>query len=442
MVFEKIFSEGTITSDDIPDAVSIAGQTPLYLYDERLIIDKCSDIKKMPNEFGFSPRYAMKANSTKALFQPIVERGFGIDASSMNEAERVHLGGVPYAKTMLTTQEVPEGRERKRLEMMMLGGLRYNACSVRQFNLISDFVAMQKIPISIRIHPGKGGSGESVTRDTASPYSCFGIQISELEGVLEIAKKKKVIIDGVHEHIGSGGSPEKWRASIDGFLGIVSSYVDSLPDLKKINFGGGLKQGRMPDEDSADPYELGAYARERLIEFYQSTGKKLEMEVEVGTYIMAMAGNVVTKVMDKKSTGKEGFNFIIADGGMELNSRPLLYGSEHPFAIVSRNGALLSSEYNLENLSEDSSFVPVGRCCESGDSQSLDSEGNIIPRRMAEPSFGDYFVVGGCGAYCSSMSPFNYNSQTQAPEVLKMLNGELKLIREPQTLSDVVSREI
>jgi diaminopimelate decarboxylase len=57
---------------------------------------------------------------------------------------------------------------------------------------------------------------------------------------------------------------------------------------------------------------------------------------------------------------------------------------------------------------------------------------------MAEPEVGDFVVIGGAGAYCSSMSPFNYNSHIQAPEYLIDLQGHLRLIRKPQTLTQIL----
>ncbi len=127
---------------------------------------------------------------------------------------------------------------------------------------------------------------------------------------------------------------------------------------------------------------------------------------------------------------------------MEVNTRPLLYGSRHPFYVVSRAGELLSSEYDLASGRSVSERVVVGRCCESGDSQSLDSHGHVVPRRMADPATGDLLVVGGAGAYCSAMSPFNYNSHLQAPEVLLRADGSLRLVRKPQTLDQILANEL
>jgi diaminopimelate decarboxylase len=50
---------------------------------------------------------------------------------------------------------------------------------------------------------------------------------------------------------------------------------------------------------------------------------------------------------------------------------------------------------------------------------------------MAEPAIDDFAVIGGAGAYCASMTPFNYNSHTQIP-----------LIRKRQTLEQMLENEL
>jgi diaminopimelate decarboxylase len=87
-------------------------------------------------------------------------------------------------------------------------------------------------------------------------------------------------------------------------------------------------------------------------------------------------------------------------------------------------------------------MMVVGTCCESGDSLCLDSHANSAPRRMAEPEVGDIVVIGGAGAYCAAMAPFNYNSHLQAPEVLLTQDGRLQLIRKRQTLEQIVTNEL
>jgi diaminopimelate decarboxylase len=433
-----LYQSGLLTPLTIVEAADEYG-TPLYLYDEAVIIAKCKELISMPNAFGLRIRYALKANSSRALIQLITRQGLWIDASSLNEVRRAVIAGVPVAKIMLTTQEVPAGEERKELEKFMLEGMKYNACSRRQLDEIADFAATHFIPLSMRVHPG-AGSGESTTRNTGDKYSCFGVHLTDLADAVAFAREKHIIIDEVHVHIGSGGDPAKWRENIDLELGFLEKY---FPDAVVINFGGGLREARMPDEVPADIKALGDYAKLKLETFQQRTGRKLLMEVEPGTYVIARAGYIITRVIDIKQTGKTGFQFIVTDGGMETNARPLLYGSRHPFYIISRDGTLLSREEILENLNPINDLrIIVGRCCESGDSQCLDEHGQIVPRLMAKSEIGDIVVVGGCGAYCTAMSPYNYNSHVQAPEVLLRTNGNLTLIRKRQRLDQLTENEL
>ncbi|NJD04598.1 MAG: hypothetical protein FIA99_18835 [Ruminiclostridium sp.] len=125
---------------------------------------------------------------------------------------------------------------------------------------------------------------------------------------------------------------------------------------------------------------------------------------------------------------------------MEVNARPLLYGSQHPFYVVSKNGKLLFSEFN-RNTDDDYQAVLVGRCCESGDSQCLTYDGLNTPRKFSEPETGDFVVIGGVGAYCSSMTPMNYNSHVQVSEVLYTCDSKYKEIRLKQTIEQIIANE-
>ncbi len=339
---------------------------------------------------------------------------------------------------MLTTQEVPQGPNRRDLEQLMLEGLKYNVCSLRQLYEIAEFAKENSIELSIRIHPGIG-SGESASRNTGDDYSCFGIHLSNMDEALRCADDRGLTFTQVHVHIGSGGDPEKWRQNIDLELGFVEKY---FPWARIVSFGGGLKEARMPHEVPADIRGLGEYATRRIEEFYHRTKRKLVMEIEPGTYIAANAGYVVTTVQDKKRTGPNGFGFVIVDGGMDVIARPLLYGSQHPFYVISKDGRLLSSGFDDRAKVSLKEIVVVGTCCESGDSLCLDSHANSVPRRMAEPDIGDIVVVGGTGAYCSSMAPFNYNSHVQAAEVLFCQAGHFRLMRRRQTLDQMIQNEL
>lgn len=435
---DKLNNFGHINTRNIKEAKDRFG-TPIYLYDEKLLVEKCQAVLSMPNAFGLIVRYAMKANSNKTILQIINNENISFDASSLNEVRRATIAGINPDRIILTTQDVPENQDRKELERLILEGLKYNVCSLRQLYLIGGFAEEYKLNLSIRIHPGIG-SGESSTRNTGDKYSCFGIHQSDIEEALKYADSKSIKFNQVHVHIGSGGDQEIWKQNIDRELSFIEKY---FPHTETVSFGGGLKVARMPYETEANINSLGLYAKQKIEEFNARNNKKLKMEIEPGNYIVANSGYIITTVIDKKQTGSDGFDYIILDGGMELNARPLMYGSQHPFYIISKEGKLLSSEFNEESLNRiRQKMIIVGRCCESGDSQCLDSYGNIQPRSMANPEIGDVVVIGGAGAYCSAMAPFNYNSYTQIPEVMLTTKGELKLIRKKQSIKQLVINEI
>lgn len=411
--------------------------TPVYLHDQEFIENSCEQLLNMPNPFGLHVRYAMKANSDRTVLRVVTAKGLDLDCSSVDEAARAHAAGVPFARMMLTTQEVPTGEERTELEEMIRSGLKYNVCSLTQFRLIAGFARENKVDLSIRVHPGAAGGGESQTRDTGSEYSCFGVHLNDVPTLKALADEQGLRFTQVHVHIGSGGAPEKWRENIDRELGFVRNL---FPDATTVSFGGGLKVARMPGEKQADIASLGAYAAQRIAEFKEATGRELKMEIEPGTFVVANSGHIITRIIDKKLTNE--LNFLIVDGGMELLSRPLLYGSEHPVAIVRQDGTLLSSEFDCIPTAGTKPFGIVGRCCESGDSVRLDGDGNIVPVQIAEPEIGDYVVIGGTGAYSESMSPENYNSHRKAPAVIRTRDSGLVLIRKRQDRQQIIQNEL
>lgn len=292
------------------------------------------------------------------------------------------------------------------------------------------------IPLSIRIFP-REGSGGTEGLNTGSKYACFGIDPSEVAEAVALANEMGVVFDSAHYHIGSGGDPELWKEAVGWMLPEVERM---LPDtVTRVSCGGGIREGRMPGEIRADLQALGQVAKDEFEKFYERTGRKLEMEVEPGTYIVANAGYLVTKVIDTKVNFESGLNFLICNGGMECNTRPLLYGSKHPYCVVSEDGKLLFSEFEGNPNAQER--VVVGRCCESGDSQSLDETGHIVPRLMADAPVGSFVVVLGGGAYCSTMSPHNYNSHTQAPEYLLRTNKRIDCVRVAQEPREIWANE-
>jgi len=429
----NLFSQDCVFGSGMIPRIARDVGTPFYAYDEKTVLNNCDALKAMPNAFGLNVRYAMKANSNLSVLRLIANRGLDIDASSLGEVLRAKAAGVIGPQIMLTSQEVISPLI---LSDLLKAGVGYNVCSMRQFNMVAHQAKELGIPLSVRVHPGIG-SGETITRDTGGKYSCFGVQREDLPELRGRAIANGLVFDKVHYHIGSGGDPKVWAEAISLMLPVVEEF---FPEATVMSCGGGLRVGRMPGEESADLREMGAAASAAFSDFHNRTRRKLGMEIEPGTSVVANAGYLVTSVVDTKVNHESRLTFAICDGGMECNTRPLLYGSRHPFYVVDREGKLLSSEF--EDLSEFPEVVVAGICCESGDSQSLDESGHIVPRRMALPQVGEFVVVGGCGAYCSTMSPANYNAHTQIPEVLVRSDGSYEIVRQRQVPEQIWQNEV
>ena len=61
---------------------------------------------------------------------------------------------------------------------------------------------------------------------------------------------------------------------------------------------------------------------------------------------------------------------------------------------------------------------------------------------MAEAEIGDFLVIGGTGAYCSSMTLHNYNSHFTPAEYLMEEDGSIRVIRKEQTLEQMIGNEV
>jgi diaminopimelate decarboxylase len=283
--------------------------------------------------------------------------------------------------------------------------------------------------VTVRINPGKG-SGHSNRTNVGGPASSFGIWHQQLEEILAVAREYGVTIAGMHTHIGSGGDPEVWKHCARLSLEIAAR----LSDVTTLSLGGGFKVARVEGEKTANLEEIGRALLPDFRAFAQKHGRELKIEVEPGTYLVANAGALVATIIDVVSTGAEGYDFIKLDTGMTEVLRPSLYGSQHPMRVVAPAGATRPPH----------SYVVVGHCCESGDILTPapgDSEA-LSPRPLVRAEIGDLLVIGGAGAYCSSMPAKNYNSFPESPEVLIENDGALRLIRRRQRPEAITENEV
>lgn len=429
-----------LTPETAKKCIEIADGTPLYVYSIDTLNKAADECLNFPNAYGLTVRYAMKACPNAAILKLFHGKGIHIDASSGFEVKRAMSAGIPAENISLSTQELPEN-----FAELVDMGIKLNACSISQLERFGKHYANSDTPqkVGIRVNPGVGSGGFSSSTtgfsktNVGGPSSSFGIWHEALTDgtVPSIVSKYNLEVERIHTHIGSGSDPKIWQEVATKSL----SFCKIFPTVTSCNLGGGYKVGRNPGEPSTDLAEIGAPVADAFRTFREEEGRELRLEIEPGTYIVAMAGALVSSVQDKvATTGEAGHTFLKMDAGMTDVLRPSLYGAIHPLTILPGSG--LTGDVGEET----ESVVVVGHCCESGDLMTpLAGEAEALGERvMRKAEIGDIIVMDGSGAYCAGMSTKNYNSFPEAPEVLVGGDGSVHLVRKRQPVEDIWANEI
>ncbi len=393
---------------------------PVYVYSEKILNQKAEECLNFPNAFWLTVRYAMKTNPIAAILQLFDQKWIHIDASSSFEVQRaIKTANISPSKIQLTTQE-----HRYNLAKLMNLWIQYNATSLHQ---LKEYA--KKFPntsLSVRINPGVWSW---FTKKTSTGWitSSFGIWHGYIQDVKKIAQESNLNIDKIHIHIWSGSDPKVWENVALIWLQIVEQF----PDVHTLNLWGWFKVARMNYEKATNLQETWESIKKEFEKFYDKTGRKIHLEIEPWSYLVANAWAIVWTVEDIVDTWDKGHTFIKSDIGMPDILRPWLYGSQHPIIIVTDN----------PNTKK---YVVVWPCCESGDVLTVnpDNPNEILPRKLNEAQIWDTLVLEWAWAYCSSLSAKNYNSYPSGAEIMLKEDGKLETIKKAEKMKNMRQNEV
>jgi diaminopimelate decarboxylase len=409
-----------------PDEVRYVGETfgtPAFVYDEATLERNAAYMAALPHAFGLSVRYSLKACASQAIIRLFSRMGLLFDASSIWEVRRAVRAGVDPGQLLLTAQEVPFDQ----LEPLVAAGLEVDAGSLLQLDLFGR--ALPGHRVSIRINPGFG-SGLVNRLTSGGPNSSFGIWHGHLDEVRVLLRQHGLKLVRLHTHVGSGHDAGVLLRAAH----FLVELAETFPDVEVINLGGGYRVKAMLDDPEPDHRAWAEAVMAELEGLAAKTGRRLRLELEPGTFLMANAGSIVARVIDVVTTGASGHTFVKIDAGLTEIIRPSYYGAAHPLVSVPAAGPM------REDVE---SYCVAGHCCIAGDvlTTQLGQVEHLAPRPLARTLPGDYLVVERGGGYCSSMSLKNFNSYPEAPEVLRRKDGSFDLIRSRQTLDQMVENE-
>jgi diaminopimelate decarboxylase len=378
--------------------------TPLYVYDEAVLRERCRAIRAAIPLAGVGILYAFKANSNLEILRIIREEGLGADAVSLGEVLAARKAG--FAPDAVSYN----GNNASDDELRAVAAEGVHVCADGLSQLERCARAGIRGGIAIRLNPDIG-AGHHDHVITGGPDAKFGIAPEELPAALAMARQGGLVIDGIQQHIGSGIlDVSVFLLAVDALLGAARA----LPDLRYVDFGGGIG---VPMKPGDHPFDLAAFARAaapRLAAFRKELGREVAFRFEPGRFVVAECGSLLVRVTAIKRTKEHAF--VGTDSGFNHLIRPILYGAWH----------------DIENLSNPSGRPEVvrvaGNVCESGDLFAID-------RPLAAPREGDLLAIRNAGAYGWSMASA-YNLRPRPAEVLYSGAGH-RLIRRRESFEDL-----
>lgn len=398
--------------------------TPVFVYSQERIKKQVNEImNSFVSPYGHSIRYSLKGNNSLSIIVLLYQLGVSFDAASEWEAMRALKAGVPGKKILITSQEYP-----KNIDFLMSEGVRLNLSSLKHIEEYGKKFPNTKV--TLRINPGRGtGGGNRLT--TGGINSSFGIWYEDIPLAIELLSKYNLEVELIHQHIGSGHNPEEWiEISVDDFLPILLKF----PNVKTINLGGGYRVKSFENDFYFDYNEITTRLSEKIENFCINNNRKLYVEFEPSTYIMANSGSLITTIIDVQKNGEHGKSMLKIDSGLTEIMRPGFYGALHPLVVVPNN----------RNETEENEYLVYGHCCILGDCLTVEpgNPDQTKPMMLTKALPDDLLVVERAGGYSASMNMKNFNSFPEAPEVLIDNLGYDYLIKKRQTIDQIIQNEM
>ncbi len=385
--------------------------TPLYMYDFDYITNQYTTLKDAFSGKKSIINYAVKANSNLSVISHLAKLGAGADCVSIGEVRRALDAGVDKYKIIFSGVGKRDDEIREALKRNILLINLESEAEMKRVEMVAKEMGIEA-RISVRVNPNIDPQTHPYI-STGLHENKFGVDIDMAKRMYIYANKSENLSPiGIHFHIGS--QLTKLEPIKEACL-IVADLVRSLKAIKiKIKFfdvGGGI--GVVYD----DEVTIGAEVYTQAI-FEATKGLDLTLQCEPGRYMVANAGEFITKVLYEKVNDSK--RFVIVDGAMNDLLRPSLYNAYHKIEAIGKDGETTPADV-------------VGPVCESGD---------FFGKDVALPALehNDLVVVKSAGAYGFTMAS-NYNTRGRSAEVA-LEGGQDRLIRQRESYEDQVRLEL
>jgi diaminopimelate decarboxylase len=367
--------------------------TPFFAYNSATILDRVRELTTAFEGMPVSLYYAVKANDNPAVIQLVAEQGLGGCLVSEGEMKRALAGGIPASRLLMNGV----GKSEEEIVYAIRHGIgQLNIESLPELHVVGRIATELgvQIPICLRLNPEIMARAHHYTT-TARREDKFGVLVEDIPKAREIISEYSALDwRGFSCHIGSQiHGTQELEVSYRALMEIYMEEKKLQPQFDRLDLGGGFGVSYRGDA-YARPADYAGLLRPLMAEILDD---ETTVQLEPGRFIVAEAGELITKVLFVKYNGD--VRFLVVDAAMNNLLRPALYGAYHPIQVVRSSAAGLSPA------------TIVGPVCESADVFSVDYH---LPSDIVA---GDYLAIGCAGAYGMAMSS-QYNARPRLAEIM------------------------
>lgn len=232
----------------------------------------------------------------------------------------------------------------------------------------------------------------------------YGFTTEQMFEGFRILKEKGVKHFGIHAFLASNTVTNEYYPVLakEMFELAVRLKEETGADIRFINLSGGIGVPYLPDQEGNDILAIGDGVRKMYEEVLVPAGMgDVAIYTELGRFMMAPYGHLVTQAIHEKHTHKE---YIGCDACAVNLMRPAMYGAYHHITVLGKEGQACDHMYDV-----------TGSLCENNDKFAID-------RMLPKVDMGDYLVIHDTGAHGFAMG-YNYNGKLKSSELLLKENG-------------------
>ena len=392
--------------------------TPFHLYDEKGIRENARRVNAaFAWNPGFREFFAVKATPNPQLLKLLREEGCGVDCSSLTELMMSDRCGFAGGEIMFSSNDTPA----EEFALAAKLGATINLDDISHIDFLKNTIGYIPRKISCRYNPGGtftlGESKEGFQVMDNPGQAKYGLTRPQMTQAFRRLKELGAEEFGIHAFLASNTISNEYYPALAAILfrTAVELKNETRAHITFINLSGGVGIPYRPEQSANDIAVIGEGVRKAYEEILVPAGMgDVSLCTELGRFMLAPYGHLVTRVLHQKYTHKE---YIGVDACAANLMRPAIYGAYHHITVMGKEDAPWDHMYDV-----------TGSLCENSDKFAVD-------RMLPEIEIGDLLVIHDTGAHGHSMG-YQYNGRLRSAEVLLQEDGTARLIRRAETPED------